>query len=378
MAKAGPECMIAKAMPAKLEEGERVGPSRRITMGSLIALLLLTMTVETSWGLPQGTRVRRFKGGLSFPVDMAWVPGTKKVFFTEKNTGKVRVIQRRRLLARACVNLDVSSEGEQGALGIALHPRFQRNHFLYVYYTNDSPRDNRVTRFEVENNRCKSPKHIVKRIDASTGYHNGGQLEFVKGKLFISTGESHDAARAQNKSNRAGKILRYNPGGTVPKGNPFNRRGDRNPVWSYGHRNPFGLTHVPGTAKLFETENGPNCDDELNRIRKGRNYGWGAGYSCGTAGVGANPKPPLKRWTPPIVPTDPWWYEGRMGRLSGDLYMGDFNPGRLHRFALNRKRTRIRSSRVIYSGPQIVDVSKGPAGWLYFVTPSAIFRIVPD
>jgi aldose sugar dehydrogenase len=333
--------------------------------------------VERAQALPAGTRVGAFKRGLNFPVDMAWVRGSRRVFFTEKNTGKVRVLKGRRLLKRACVDLDVSPEGEQGALGIVLHPRFRKTHWLYVYFTQDSPRQNRVTRFTVRNNRCHRPKTILRRIRSSGAYHNGGQLEFVRGKLFVSTGEAHDPARAQDRSNRSGKILRLNPDGSVPKNNPFNRPGDRNPVWTYGHRNPFGLAHEPGTRRLFSSENGPECDDELNRIIRGRNYGWGAGYSCGTRGVGPRPKGPLRRWTPPIVPTDPWWYRGRMKRLSGDLFMGDYR-GNLRRFVFNDRRTRIRRSRIVFAGPSIVDVSKGPGGWLYFLTPGAMYRIVPS
>lgn len=327
--------------------------------------------------IPSGTEVRLYRGNLEFAVDMAWVPRTKKIFFTEKNTGRVRVLARRRLRTRPCVDLDVNSSGERGALGILLHPRFKKNHWLYVYYTQASPLQNRVTRFTVTNNRCRNPKHVVTGISASSsGYHNGGQLVFWRGKLMVGTGEAHDPDEAQDTNNRLGKILRYNPDGSIPRNNPFSTPGNRNPVWSYGHRNPFGL--AAGPRRLYQTENGPDCDDELNLIRRGRNYGWGANYVCGTAGVGSNPKGPLRRWTPTIVPTDLWWYRGRMARLSGSLYMGDYANGRLHRFTLRNKGRRIRSHRVIYdSADGITSVSKGPGGWLYFVTPGGIYRIVP-
>jgi glucose/arabinose dehydrogenase len=341
---------------------------------TITALLLLSLTPDVL-AIPRGTKVKRFRGHLAFPVDMAWVKGTKKVFFTQKG-GAVRVLNGRRLLTRACVTLDVNAAGERGALGIALHPRFKNNHYLYVYYTNASPLEHRVTRFRVKNNRCRKPKHIVKHINASSsGYHNGGQLEFVGGKLFISTGEAHSPSLAQDRNNRLGKILRYNPNGTIPNNNPF---GNRNPVWSYGHRNPFGLARRPGTKRLYETENGPNCDDELNLIKKGRNYGWGSGYSCGTNGVGPNPKGPLRRYSSIVIPTDPYWYSGKLRAMSGSLYMGDFN-GALHRFKFRKNGKRLRSDRIVYRASNgIVDVSKGPKGWLYFLTPRAIYRIVRD
>jgi glucose/arabinose dehydrogenase len=340
---------------------------------ALLSVALVFVAPATPRALPEGLRVQTYRGNLNFPIDMAWVEGTKRIFFTEKNTGMIRVMIGRDLLGRPCRNLDVNGQGERGALGIALHPNFKENHFLYVFYTNASPLEHRVTRFTVRDNRCRNKTNILTNINASSsGYHNGGQLEFMKGKLFVSTGDAHQPSTAQQTGNRLGKILRYDPDGSVPNGNPF---GPNNPVWSYGHRNPFGLTHEPGTRHLFSTENGPECDDELNDINPGRNYGWGPGYDCGTAGVGPNPKPPLKRWGNIVVPTDPFYYEGRLRRFDGKLFVGDYSDGRLHRFLLNDAGSDVRRHHVIHTGPSIVDVAKGPGGWLYFLTPQAIKRI---
>jgi glucose/arabinose dehydrogenase len=340
-------------------------------LGVGIALALLVSVGSPAGALPNGTGVRTYQSGLNFPIDMAWVEGTRKIFFTEK-TGAIRVMMGRNLLATPCTTLDVNSDGERGALGIALHPKFKRNHKLYVYYTNASPLENRVSSFVVKDNRCTERSAIVTGLDASSqGYHNGGQLEFVGNKLFVSVGEAHSPAEAQDTTNRLGKILRVNADGSVPLGNPFN-----NAVWSYGHRNPFGLAHKPGTSKLYSSENGPSCDDELNYIRKGRNYGWGDGYQCGTRGVGTNPKGPIVRWSNIIVPTDPTWYRGKLKALNG-LLMGDYGNGDIHRFRMNREKTRVSRDRIVYNGSEgIVDVSKGPGGWVYFLTSSAIMRIV--
>jgi glucose/arabinose dehydrogenase len=335
-------------------------------------------SVDRIGAAKSGFRVLRYHGGLNFPIDMAWVRGTKKIFFTEKNTGKVRVMIAGRLLSRPCVDLKVDGTGERGTLGIVLRAHFHSNHQLYVYYTNASPLENRVTRFTVRHNRCHAAKPILRHISASSsGYHNGGQLEFVDGKLFVTTGEAHDEANAQSLSTRLGKVLRLRPGGRIPKSNPYSKPGAPSPVWTYGHRNPFGLTRQPGSNRLIETENGPSCDDEVNRIVRGRNYGWGTNYACGTRGVGPNPKGPLVRWTPTIVPTDPWWYKGRLKDLSGSVYMGDFSSGGLHRFHLDSTGRHVLSKGVIlHASGGIVDVSKGPGGLLYFMTPTAIYRLV--
>ncbi|MFP5298347.1 MAG: PQQ-dependent sugar dehydrogenase [Actinomycetota bacterium] len=343
-------------------------------IGSVLVGVLLAagMPSTSALGLPQGTEARVWATGLNSAIHMAWVPGTNKVFVTQKG-GAIRVIKGGTVLDRPCARLDVNQSGERGLLGLALHPRFKSNHYLYVYYTNRDPLDNRVARFKVRNDRCRDRKVIVKGLDAdSSGYHNGGQIEFVNGKLFVAVGDAHDPARAQNTGAREGKILRVNPDGSIPSDNPFG-----NAVWSYGHRNPFGLTSKPGSGRIYSSENGPSCDDELNLIKRGRNYGWGPGYDCGTRGVGEDPKGPLVRWGSIIVPTDPGWYSGRMKALSGDLYMGDFGNGDLHRFVMNDRGTRVRDDRVIHNaGAPIVDVAEGPGGWLYYVTFNAIYRIV--
>lgn len=326
--------------------------------------------------LPPGARVQLFEGGLDFPVDIAYVPNTAKLFFTEKNTGNIRVINRGSLLPQPCATLDVLNDGERGALGLAVDPDYAQNHFLYVYFTKRNPVENRVTRFTVQNNRCTSARPIVTGIPSVSGYHNGGQLLFVSGKLLITTGDGHDASNAQSLSTRLGKVLRYNRNGTVPSDNPV-IRGRRSAVWSYGHRNGFGLAKRGRTGQVFQTENGPNCDDELNRILRGRNYGWGSGYQCGTNGVGPSPVRPLKRWSPPIAPTDPWFYTGRLAKLRGALFVGDFNTGTLRKIVLNDAGTRVLSISATYNAPAgITDVSSGPGGWLYFATTSGIYRIV--
>jgi glucose/arabinose dehydrogenase len=148
---------------------------RFISMACLVALLGFA-DAGAATALPRDTRVTTYKGGLNFPIDMAWVKNSRRIFFTEKNTGKVRVLIGRRLLRRPCVNLNVNSAGERGALGLVLHPRFRRTRYLYVYHTKASPLENRVTRFTVRNNRCRNRRVILKGIKASSsGYH---QREF--------------------------------------------------------------------------------------------------------------------------------------------------------------------------------------------------------
>lgn len=336
-------------------------------------MLVPTLTPPSA-GAPKGTIVQTVEDDLAFPVDMAWVQGTRRIFFTEQNTGKIRELHRGELRPAPCINLRVDPSGEQGLLGIALDPDFETNHFLYVYFSSKGADDNRVARFEVVDHVCTDKTFLLVGIpDADV--HNGGQLEFMDGYLFISTGDVANQANAQNLNSLAGKILRINPNGTIPEDNPYEFPPNHPAVWSYGHRNTFGLAARGDTGQLLQSENGPGCDDEVNIILPGENYGWGPGYNC-SAGVGVTPRPPLREWTPTIAPTDVVFYEGPLDALDGTLLMGDYNDGRIHRFELSKDGMAITDESIAHDiNGSIIDVAKGPGGWVYYLTATAIKRI---
>jgi glucose/arabinose dehydrogenase len=224
---------------------------RRFTVTLLLVIGLMSVPTGAG-GLPQGVEVSTYKSGLAFPVDMAWVKGTKRVFFTEKNTGKIRILDGRNLRARPCVDLPVNSTGERGALGIVLHPNFKQNHWLYVYWTKASPLENRVTRFTVENRRCRNPRHVVKDISAASGgYHNGGQLEFgPDGHLYVTgpTVSSYDSVQRVDEDGRASVFFR---GLGRPQGLAFDEAGNLYVAASYaGRRGVVRLSPDASQAEL--------------------------------------------------------------------------------------------------------------------------------
>lgn len=161
--------------------------------------------------------------------------------------------------------------GEGGLLGIARHPNFDENQHLYVYQTVDRESvENTVRRFEVdfEERELTDETTIVDGIP-SDHIHNGGRIAFGPDSyLYVTTGDSADSELAQDTDSLAGKILRLNDDGTVPEDNPFG-----NEVYSYGHRNPQGLTWDE-EGRLWATEHGPVARDELNLVERGANYGW--------------------------------------------------------------------------------------------------------
>ncbi len=154
--------------------------------------------------------------------------------------------------------------GEGGLLGIALAPGDEDTVFAYL----TSASDNRLVRLSIRGGRVGRPKALLTGIPTSA-HHHGGRLLFAPdGTLFVSAGDAEDSALAQQKGSLAGKILRLRTDGRAASGNPYGNR-----TWTYGHRNVEGLA-FDAQGRLWATEFGDKKADELNRIVKGRNYGW--------------------------------------------------------------------------------------------------------
>jgi len=173
--------------------------------------------------------------------------------------------------------------GEGGLLGLALHPDFTKNHWLYLYLTstNNNQTVNRVERYTYENQALTNRTVILDNIPGSNN-HDGGRLRFGPDRyLYITTGDAENPNSAQDPNSLSGKILRLKDDGSTPQDNPFG-----NAIYSYGHRNPQGLAW-DSQDQLWAIEHGPSGTntgyDELNRIVKGGNYGWPLVYGEDTA-----------------------------------------------------------------------------------------------
>ena len=156
----------------------------------------------------------------------------------------------------------VRSSGEQGLLGLAVDPGWPNKPFVYAYATRQvKSLQNQILKIKVEDGKGVSRK-VIWRLDTTAGtYHDGGHIDFgPDGKLYAVVGEGHSPANAQDLTNDAGKVLRMNRNGSVPEDNPF----DDSRIFSYGLRNSFGFAFDPQSGTLWETENGPQCVDEIN------------------------------------------------------------------------------------------------------------------
>jgi glucose/arabinose dehydrogenase len=200
--------------------------------------------------------------GLSVPWGIAFLPDGDALV-AERTTARILRIPAGGGKPRTVMRVPgVVAAGEGGLLGLAVSPRYSRDRLVYAYFTSNT--DNRIVRFKLGG----KVRTVLTGLQKA-GIHNGGRIAFgPDGKLYAGVGDAGNTANAQDREALNGKILRMDPGGGVPAANPFGTR-----VWSWGHRNVQGLAW-DRSKRMWASEFGQNTRDEVNLIRRGRNYGW--------------------------------------------------------------------------------------------------------
>jgi glucose/arabinose dehydrogenase len=208
---------------------------------------------------------------LAIPWEIAFLPNG--MMLVTERPGRLLKIEKGKIIAAIRIE-GVEHAGEGGLLGMALHPEFGKNGWIYLYLTTrtNGVLTNQVELFRLEGNGLRE-KHVILKDIPGAFFHDGGRIAFGPDKcLYITTGDATDEKLAQDIHSLAGKILRLKDDGSIPADNPFG-----NPVWSYGHRNAQGLAWDE-KGRLWATEHGRSGIlsglDELNLIERGLNYGW--------------------------------------------------------------------------------------------------------
>jgi glucose/arabinose dehydrogenase len=325
---------------------------------------------------PASARIRRravVRCDECWPTAVAFTPSGRKMFYVERFSGEIRVYNFDAKTNRRWGRItNLAGSGEQGLLGIAVHPQWPSVPHVFVYFTNADPLENRIVRLREDDDGTPIKRKVLSIRAAS--FHNGGVIHFgPDGMLYAVTGDAGDSSRAQDTGSNAGKVLRMTSGGGVPSDNPFS--GEH--AFSYGHRNSFGFAFDPQTGRLWQTENGPECEDEVNLARPSENYGWGPGSDCpNTSTEGPNPVAPETTWTPTIAPTGATFCDGcGLGSLTGGrLLVGSFNDRMIRRLTLNADRNDIVGRRLLYENASgVLAVESRPDGRVFFTDSNGIY-----
>ena len=248
---------------------------------AVVGIFLMRDAIQSNFFKPTGSTIEQGISGYSSPdIETVAQDLTVPWGMVFLPNGDLLVTQRSGILDRIGQNKQsheiegVEHVGEGGLLGLALDPKFEDNHRIYLYMTMriDGALSNRIERYTYKDDKLFDRKVILQNIPGEIN-HDGGRLAFgPDGFLYVTTGDAGHPPNSQNKNSLAGKILRITTDGQQAPGNPFD-----NEVYSYGHRNPQGLAW-DGKGQLWETEHGLSSSesgyDELNLIKPGGNYGW--------------------------------------------------------------------------------------------------------
>jgi glucose/arabinose dehydrogenase len=240
--------------------------------------------------LPSGFTRTTYASGFGDLLTAVAVAPDGRLFVAEKS-GRLRVVKQGQLLPLPFVALPVLDGGERGLLGVALHPNFSSNGFVYLYYTTaDGGAHNRISRFVANGDvALAGGEEVLVDLPLLSGAskHNGGAMAFgVDGKLYVAVGDNADGSNAPTLTSTFGKMLRFNADGSIPQDNPFlgQTTGINQSIWARGLRNPFTFAIEPGTGRMHINDVGAEAWEEINLGRAGADYGWPA-----TEGPTTNP-----------------------------------------------------------------------------------------
>jgi glucose/arabinose dehydrogenase len=342
---------------------------------SLLLLALLSCAADTpATKEVAATGPQVIARNLSVPWSIVFT-SSDRMLFTER-PGRVRVIEKGQLRAAPLhVLSDVVHRAEVGLMGLAVHPDYAKNRWIYLSYGLERAGGLvvDVVRFRDDGTALSGATPIVQNIPAAR-FHAGCRLKFGPDrKLYITIGESANPSNSQNMRVPNGKLHRINPDGSIPADNPNFGAGALRSIYAVGLRNSFDFTFDPVVrGRIFASENGPGCDDEMNRIERGGNYGWRPGYPCddATPDPAYNSNPPL--WFAPaqfccVAPTGITVYTGnQIPQWHNHLFMANYQDPPYH-FYLNADRTAITTVNKIAGLRAGLAFTTGPDGALYYI-----------
>ncbi|HYF66584.1 MAG TPA: PQQ-dependent sugar dehydrogenase [Ohtaekwangia sp.] len=328
---------------------------------------------------------------LKNPWGIAFLPDGR-ILVTDR-AGDINIIQDGKLLDEKIQGMpEVYVHGQGGLMDIQLHPDYASNGWIYLSYA--KPGENgggtTIARTKLEGNTFAEFQDLFSAQPfTDAGVHFGSRIVFDgKGYIYFSSGERGTKENAQKLSNHLGKVLRLHEDGQVPTDNPFVQTvGAKSEIWSYGHRNPQGLVYDKETETLWDMEHGPKGGDELNKVEKGKNYGWPEI----TYGIDYNGEPisdisekegmeqPVHYWVPSIAPCG-------MAQVTSDkfpewknnLLIGALAHTHVARVEIQDGKF-VAQEKLLDKIGRVRAVAQSPDGFIYVATenPGMLVKLVP-
>lgn len=290
---------------------------------------------------------------------------------------------------------EIYVRGQGGFMDVTLHPNYKQNGWIYFTYASEEGGGNggntSLMRAKLKNNELLNKEILYKAFPNSTkGQHFGARVTFDKDNyLFFSIGDRGDRDKnPQDITRDCGKIYRLNDDGSIPKDNPFiNQKNAKKAIYSYGHRNPQGMEVNPFTNEIWAHEHGPRGGDEINIIKKGKNYGWpkasfGINYS-GSKFTDKTSIPgmenPIHYWTPSIAPSGMAFINSdKYGKWKGNLLVGSLKFQYLSRCILKGDKV-FKEVKLLKDIGRVRSIEQGLDGFIYIgVENLGIVRLLPQ
>ncbi len=350
-----------------------------------------TLLVQQSEGMT--FRVEKVADGLGVPWGMAFL-SPSEILFTERDGGVGLLNPETKAVTTIKGAPQVMAAGQGGLLDVAVPPGYKSSDWIYFTYSKNLLGKGATTLARARRKGMRLVDWqdlLITRSATDTSKHFGSRIAFDgAGHLFFTVGDRGVRPNGQDLSTHAGSVLRVRLDGSVPDSNPFlNKKNALPEIWSYGHRNPQGISYDPEHQRLWIIEHGPRGGDEINLILPGLNYGWptisyGKEY-WGPVQVGEGTEKegmeqPVKVYTPSIAPGSLILYSGKaFPGWKGNLIAGALKLRHLNRVVLDKAGKAVAEERLLEDlGERIRALIESPEGWLYLSTDSGrILRIKP-
>lgn len=328
---------------------------------------------------------------LEIPWGLAWLPDGS-MLITEKSGSLLHAKEGTTTTIKNVPK--VYARGQGGLLDIVAHPDYATNGWIYFTYASAEGDSNgghtALSRAKLKYGTLTDIELLYKATpNTSRGQHFGSRIQFDnKGYVYFSIGERGERdVNPQDINRDGGKIYRLNADGSIPNDNPFtNNNGAKKAIYSYGHRNPQGMTIHPTTGKIWIHEHGPQGGDEINIIKKAANYGWplityGENYGGGkitnnTALEGM--EQPIYYWVPSIAPSGMTFVTSNVyPEWKNDLLVGSLKFYYLEHLKLENN-TVVKREKLFEDIGRVRNVRQGPDGFIYLgVEDLGIVKVLP-